>query len=278
MTPNPLKSDIVRTEVNPDQPRPVPHPFLYQEWNELASVHWPFDPAIVRPLVPQELALDLYDGKAWVGILPFRATNLHPPLAPPLPWLSTYPEVNVRTYVRGPEGEQGVWFFSLDLARFLAAVGALALTRLPHKWTNMHIRRQGNQVHYKAARQWPRSECPATLRLGIEVGPEIPYPNVPELLLFVSARYRLYTNFYGQLRYGQVEHPRWLLRQARVLYLEQSLLQAAGLPAPDTEPIVCFSEGVSTRLEWLTKTGRPPLKLHPQPQLNLPRTRERIPH
>lgn len=242
--------------MNPDPPCAVPHPFLYQEWNVLAAVHWPFDVAVVRPLVPAKLELDLFAGKAWVSIVPFQATNLHPPLLPPLPWLSTYPEVNLRTYVRGADGEQGVWFFSLDLDRFLPAVGALALTGLPHKWTHMHIRREGNQVHYKATRVWPRAECPAICRLGIEVGAEMIYPNVPELYVFLSARYRLYTNFCGELRYGRVEHSRWPLKHARLLYIEQSLLQAAGLPAPEAAPVTCFSEGVSTRLEWLTRTGR----------------------
>lgn len=241
--------------MNPNPPEPVPHPFLFQSWDVISFIHWGFDPAVVRPLLPKALELDLYDGQAWVGLLPFHAVKLRPPFLPPVPWVSFYPEVNLRTYVRGPEGGSGVWFFSLDLARFLAAIGARVLTRLPHMWTRMQMRREGNRVHYEGARAWPGNVCPAVCKCGIEIGADMPYPNVSDLIVFLSARFRMYTEWYGGLRYGQVEHPAWPMKHARLLYLEETLLKAAGLPNPTTDPVVCFSEGVNTRIQWFKKIG-----------------------
>jgi uncharacterized protein YqjF (DUF2071 family) len=239
--------------MNPNPTEAVRHPFLFQSWDVISFVHWPFDPAVIRPLVPKELEIDLFDGHAWVGMIPFRAEKLHPPLIPPLPWLCAYPEVNLRTYVRGPEGGSGVWFFSLDLARFLAAIGARVLTCLPHMWTRMQMRREGSTVHYEGARAWPGSACPAICKVGIEIGADMPYPGVSDLIIFLSARFRMYTKFYGGMRYGQVEHPKWPMKHARLLYMEQTLLRAAGLPEPAGDPVVCFSEGVDTRIAWFKK-------------------------
>src|SRR3982751_5803033 len=110
------------------QPQAVRNPFLLQSWDTITFIHWPFDPDDIRPLIPSLLKVDVFDGKAWVGLLPFRVERLRLPGLPPVPWLSRYPEVNLRTYVRGPDGASGVWFFSLDLARFICAVGARLLT------------------------------------------------------------------------------------------------------------------------------------------------------
>jgi uncharacterized protein YqjF (DUF2071 family) len=96
------------SNMNPNPPESVPRPFLFQSWDVISFVHWPFDHAAVRPLVPKALELDLFDGRAWVGMIPFHTERLHPPFLPPLPWISGYPEVNLRTYVRGPEGGRGV--------------------------------------------------------------------------------------------------------------------------------------------------------------------------
>jgi uncharacterized protein YqjF (DUF2071 family) len=42
------------------------------------------------------------------------------PLVPSVPWLSRFPEINVRTYVRDDQGRSGIWFLSLDAARLPA--------------------------------------------------------------------------------------------------------------------------------------------------------------
>ena len=110
--------------VQSSPPHRVTHPLMRQTWRDLTFLHWPYDPSLVRPLVPAELELDLYDGAAWVGLVPFVITGLTHPRAPVLPWLSNFPETNVRTYVVDRKGRNGVWFFSLDAGRLAAVIGA----------------------------------------------------------------------------------------------------------------------------------------------------------
>ena len=100
---------------------------MLQSWETLTFLHWFYDPQIVRDLLPPDLQLDLFDGKAWIGLTPFKVVNLRPPLLPSLPWISHFPETNVRTYVRGPVGERRIWFFSLEASRLLAVIGARGL-------------------------------------------------------------------------------------------------------------------------------------------------------
>jgi uncharacterized protein YqjF (DUF2071 family) len=88
---------------------------MAMEWHDLLFMHWPLPPATLRPLIPPALKLDTFDGWAWIGIVPFEMRGVRPRLAPSLPGLSRFCELNVRTYVTAG-GKPGVWFFSLDAA------------------------------------------------------------------------------------------------------------------------------------------------------------------
>ena len=92
---------------------------LAMRWQDLLFAHWRVDPAALRPFIPSGLELDLRDGEAWLGVVPFRMSGVRPRWTPPMPGLSAFPELNLRTYVRGG-GHSGVWFFSLDAASRVA--------------------------------------------------------------------------------------------------------------------------------------------------------------
>src|SRR5947209_722512 len=92
--------------------RPGPW-IMHMRWHELLFMHWPVRPEVLRPLIPAGLKLDTFEGEAWIGIVPFHMSNVRPRWVPPLPGLSAFPELNVRTYVTA-QGRPGVWFFSLD--------------------------------------------------------------------------------------------------------------------------------------------------------------------
>jgi uncharacterized protein len=219
---------------------------MYQEWNRLTFLHWAYDPAVVRRLVPRPLELDTFDGAAWVGITPFLMEGLRAPGLPAVPWLSRAPETNVRTYVRSPDGQRGIWFFSLDHARLLAVMFARATYFLPYMWSAMAFTRRGPRVEYWGRRRWPGP--PASYDLAIEVGDPLADRDFGQRDHFLTARWVLFT-FYGSLlARARVEHPRWPLHRARVVRLEQSLLSAAGLPLPSAEPLAHFSPGVATRI------------------------------
>ena len=77
-------------------------------------------------------------------------------------------ETNVRTYVQGADGTNGVGFFSLDAARLGAVLVARTTYRLPYFWSKMSVERSGSTMHYKCERRWPGPE--ASSHATIEIG------------------------------------------------------------------------------------------------------------
>jgi uncharacterized protein YqjF (DUF2071 family) len=216
---------------------------MYQEWECLTFLHWRYEPDAVRRLLPAGLELELFDGSAWVGLVPFRILRLKPPRAFALPWISHFPETNVRTYVRGPGGETGVWFFSLDAARLGAVIGARLFYGLPYYWANMNVQCANGIAEYASRRTGGAK--PAHARIRVSAGPRIA---AGELERFLTARFRLYAMLRGKLAFADIEHEPWPLHQARTEHLEQTLIEAAGLPIPQGEPLTHYSPAVHVRV------------------------------
>ena len=110
---------------------------MYQTWSWLGFLHWSYRPEVLQRLLPAGLRPHTFDGLAWVGVTPFFLEDLRTPVAPALPWFTSFPETNVRTYVVGPDGREGLWFFSLDAARLEPVLVAQSTYRLPYKWSAM---------------------------------------------------------------------------------------------------------------------------------------------
>ena len=121
-------------------------------WRGLLFAHWPVDADVLRPLVPAGLEIDTFEGRAYLGIVPFGMEDVAPRGLPALPGVSAFPEVNVRTYVR--HGELGgIWFLSLDAASRLAVEGARAAFHLPYFHASMSMQRRGPDVIYHSERR-----------------------------------------------------------------------------------------------------------------------------
>jgi uncharacterized protein YqjF (DUF2071 family) len=229
----------------PTTPR-VARPVMYQEWRLLTFAHWRYPPRVVQPLVPAGLTVETFDGAAWVGLVPFLMDRVRPPGVAALPWLSRFPETNVRTYVRDGRGRSGIWFLSLDAARLAAVLAARAGYWLPYFWSDMSVAEATGRWTYRCLRRWPAagSRCDAVVRVGALLAAN----ERDELAHFLTARHRLFTVIAGRLATAEAEHPPWTLHHAQLDHLEQSLLPAAGLPAPDTTPLLHASPGVPVRI------------------------------
>jgi uncharacterized protein len=228
----------------PESPR-VDNPVMFHSWCTITFLHWRYPAARVQRLLPNGLTVQECDGSAWVGLLPFLMDSVRAPGVPALPWLSRFPETNVRTYVRGPDGRTGIWFFSLDAARLPAVAAARVGYGLPYVWSEMSVRSDGARWVYRSRRHADADVgCAAT----VQVGPALTLPEQGPADRFVTARHRLYSVFMGRLIAADAEHATWPLRRARVTRLEQNLVQAAGLPAPTGEPLVHASSGVRVRI------------------------------
>ena len=171
---------------------------MFHQWNRITFLHWRYPPEVVRPFLPAGLTVDTCDGSAWVGLTPFLMEGVRPPGAPVLPWLSTFGEVNVRTYVRDGRRQRGIWFFSLDAARLPAVLAARAGYRLPYFWSDIRVRADGHRVSYRCRRRGRSlsARCDAT----VENGQALHGPERDELADFLTARYRLYTVIAGRLQ------------------------------------------------------------------------------
>ena len=224
-------------------PPVVRFPLMFQQWRNLTFLHWRFPVAEIARLVPPPLEVEPFDESGWVGVTPFWLSGLRPPFLPALPWLSAFPETNCRTYVRGPDGEPGIWFFSLDAQRAAAVVGARIGYGLPYAWSWMRVRRVGSRMQYESRRRWP--DHVAMSRIEVEPTARA---ETRELETFLTARFRLYSFIAGLLTYTEVEHGPWPLYHARIIRLEQTLTRVAGLPAPNEAPMAHFSPGVAVRV------------------------------
>src|SRR4051794_24649738 len=150
----------------PHRPSPLPQgPWVMgQTWLDILFAHWPVAPEALRPAVPPAVPIDTFQGNAWIGITPFEVIGARPRGVPPMPWLSRFPELNVRTYAT-VDGRPGIWFLSLDAARLLAVHGARRGYRLPYHHARMSVTRHAGRVSYRSeslSRQRPRAALHAT--------------------------------------------------------------------------------------------------------------------
>jgi uncharacterized protein YqjF (DUF2071 family) len=229
--------------INPTSGRPVTRPILTQSWTDLTYLHWPYEPATVRPFLPPGVEPDVSDGATWVGLIPFAMRRVAV-LGARLPYVSDFLETNVRLYGVDAAGRRSVVFLSLDADRLLAVAGARAAYRLPYVWSSMGLRRHDDQVTYTTRRRISGVRSLLRVRVGDAVEAE-------PLDHFLTARWALHSSFYGGTAYAPIDHQPWPLRRAELLELDDGLIAASGLPAPEGPPRVLHSTGVDVRI------GRP---------------------
>lgn len=221
------------------RPWPVPAgPWLMtQTWIDLLFAHWTVDPADLRGKVPAAFELDLFDGAAYVGIVPFLMTNVGFRGVPPLPGLSRFAELNVRTYVRAG-GKPGVFFFSLDAASALAVFGARALLNLPYYPAQMRVTRDGSSIRYVSTRRTGPADFAGSYR---PVGPAAT-PVRGTLEYFLTERYCLYhVSRRGRPYRLDIHHPPWPLQRAAAEIARNTMAVAAGLVLASQPPLLHVS-------------------------------------
>lgn len=220
---------------------------LTQQWRHLAFLHWPADPRAVARLMPPGVRPDVAGGCSYVGLVAFHTASTGLAGLPGLPYVGVFGEINIRLYSVGPDGRRGVVFRSLDAARFLPVAAARAALGLPYQWSRIRVRADGDAVTYTSTRHWPGPRG-AGLRLAVRIGERIAEPSPLEH--FLTARWGLHAAWHLGRRayYVPIEHPPWELHRAHLTELSETLVEAAGLPAPAAEPCsVLYAAGVPFR-------------------------------
>jgi uncharacterized protein YqjF (DUF2071 family) len=243
-------NDILKVHEHRTYPLPNGPWVMRQTWYNLLFAHWPIPPAAMRALVPEALQLDTHGGRAWLGIVPFGMRDVHPRGLWSVPWLSHFPELNVRTYVtmaeKGVE-KPGVYFFSLDAANPVAVALARRFFLLPYFNARMSLKetRRG-WVKYRSRRTHAHT-VPATF--GAKYRPAGPvYLSTPGTLdHWLTERYALYTvDTKGRPYIGEIHHIQWPLQPAEAELLQPDDLAgaSAALRLPDLPPLLHFARRI----------------------------------
>ena len=224
---------------------------MIQNWGKLLFMHWPLKPEALRPHIPKELEIDTYDGMAWIGIVPFTMWGIRHPLLPPLPRVSAFHELNVRTYVKY-KGAPAVWFFSLDATEPLAVWGARRFYHLPYHYARISLDQQGDTIFYKSQRA-ERGVPDASLEVCWRIGEALPLSREGTLSHFLTERYSLFSEYDRKIFRAQIHHPHWPLRNAEVISLRSTMIDALGIPEPIGAPMVHYNESLRVKIWPLKK-------------------------
>lgn len=199
------------------RPWPVPERRwnLTMRWEDLVFLHWPVDPDLVRPHLPDGLELETFDGKAWLGVVPFLMAATRFRYLPAVPTAYRFLETNLRTYVRNTKdtahgGRPGVWFFSLDAESRLAVAGARSGFGLPYFYARQTCHRTDGMVTYhnqRRDRRGPSARFAASWRIRGDMTTATPN----SLEHFLVERYCLYAMHRGRLVRGEIMHQPWRL-------------------------------------------------------------------
>jgi uncharacterized protein YqjF (DUF2071 family) len=218
-------------------PTPVGHWIQGQRWEDLLFCNWPVSLDAVRPLVPAELDIDTFDGSAWISVVPMWMEDAHFYRLPPLPFISTFPEVNLRTYVKA-DGIPGVWFLSLDTESRINVAIARYGFQLPYYYARVSMQRGGNAYRFRSER--PGGEAELDVAYGAEG--DLFEPKEGSLEHFLTERYSMYCAMRrGKLFRGDIQHTPWELRRATMELRRYDLLDAMGVKVGREEPVVFYS-------------------------------------
>ncbi len=228
--------------------RPGGFPVMYQNWGKLLFMHWRIDEKLLRRLIPDALEIDTFDGSAWIGVIPFTMWGIRASFLPPIPGTSAFHELNVRTYVSF-DGEAGVWFFSLDAANSLAVWAARKFYGLPYFNAQMTLEQDGNRIQYSSTRA-DRRGAAAHLRTTWTVGDPLPASSPSSLEFFLTERYCLYTERGDKILRARIHHQPWRLQKAELTSLNSTMIESHGLPGPQGEPVLHYSEEQNVSI-WL---------------------------
>lgn len=221
-------------------PRPDQDPNGWQKWRDLLFVHWYVPVDSLRALVPPQLELDLWQGQALVGVVPFAMQDVRPSWLPSL-FALDFLETNTRTYVTY-NGRPGVYFFSLEAASLLAVKAARWGWGLPYFHAKMELERDGDWIAYATKRGGADASFryrPARL-LGPSAEGTFEY--------FLLERYLLFSLKGDAVYEGQVVHEPYPAQEVELASVDETLIRAAGLERSGTPCAVHYASGVDVEV------------------------------
>ena len=213
---------------------------MAMRWIDLLFMHWPVAPATLSALLPKGLVLDTFDGRGWLGVIPFEMRGVRPRGLPAVPGTSRFLELNVRTYARLADRPEitGVWFFSLDASNPLAVTVARRAFHLNYLRARMALERHPDGTIAYRSRRTHRGAGQAELDVSYRpVGDAMP-PGSDALADFLTSRYRLFADTPRGIRVGDIDHPPWRLRPAEAELRLNTMAAPLGVTLPGLDAAV----------------------------------------
>jgi len=213
---------------------------LVQEWRNLSFLHWEVDIEKLKPHIPKGLEIDLFEGKAFVGTIPFQMKNVRPRLLPAIPGISTFPEFNIRTYVKR-NGKAGILFLTLDAQSRVTCWHAPRSYGLPYRYAKCQLKITDDKYYWKSKRSSDGVELEGEC---IAIGKKR-QAEKGTLEEFLFERYSLYTEHKGELKMAYTLHEPWTFRDAEAKVVKNSITDSYDLGIDVMNPqYVHLSEGV----------------------------------
>ena len=239
-----MREFLVRTSQSP-RPLPSGRWVMTQRWNDLLFAHWPVPSASLASLVPDGLQIDTFHGSAWLGVVPFWMDRIKLRGFPPIPFTRTFPELNLRTYVRDQRtGTPGVLFLSLDANNLLAVAYARTMYSLPYYWAEMKMQqRTEREFAFYSRRRWARPEVVFKARYrGLGPTRKLAESRSGSLEYFLTERYCLFTRSRdGEPMRANIHHVPWPLEEAEAAIERNDLAASLGIQLPDDPPVLHYS-------------------------------------
>jgi uncharacterized protein YqjF (DUF2071 family) len=234
-------------------------PVMYQSWRELLFLHWAIEPEQIQRTLPPGLHVDTHEGRAYLGVVPFHMQGVRPRFCPPVPGLSRFPELNLRTYVHDDFGRPGVWFYSLDAHQWLAVQIARRFFSLPYVYSRMRVHPEqdsdSRRVTITCRRAGQEEQVYTYAQRAV-----LKQSEPDSLTFFLTERYLLFSYHAKRRRLyvGQVHHTPYPLHEAAVERFSTDLFPLNGFERPESAPDhVAMSPGVKVTIFGLQEVTQP---------------------
>jgi uncharacterized protein YqjF (DUF2071 family) len=233
-----------RPWVLPDRPW-----VMAQSWHNLLFAHWPVPLETLQSFVPEPLQIDTFRGQAWLGVIPFRLSGIRLRWMPALPFVSSFAEINVRTYVTLGD-KPGVLFLSMDAGNMPGTAIARPTFRVPYTYADVGISRHHDSYAFHCARRAAGSRLDANFRAIYRPASRPFRPQPASLDRWLTERYCYYSVTKGRAYRCEIAHAPWLLRHAQATIADNTMASALGIELPDSDPLLNYAHRMDAIFWW----------------------------
>jgi len=199
-----IKEILANTD-NRQFPLPQKKWKYFQEWHHTIFLHWEIPVYYIEEFIPNTIKLDTFNNMAWISLVAFDVENMRMRNLLPIPYISNFHEINVRTYVI-KDGIPGIYMFSIETNKIIDVLFTRLFVGLPYqksdiKWTQKRLISKNTDSYQ---------------RLDINIGKTKPLTEKTALDFWLTERHALYEASNNKLHRFDIHHKEWDLQNLDV--------------------------------------------------------------